>query len=209
MADEPTDEELNWQGFTLDEYKRLDKESQDFLRKRAMGYRKAKGMSEIVEAIEAYVEDKKNAPQTVKSILTNESPEDRDFILNVVRKYRASGSERSIGDFYREKYKKQAPQKATSAGDRMTNLAVLMSEKENRPVDEILRTERDVIKEIIKITGENIGKGLTDEGVYNASLSIVADESHEAQFPLETLKVHKEELIKRALDNKSKKGAKG
>jgi len=221
--DNLTNDDFVWQGLDLSQYSKLDSQSQELVKKRAIQFRHLKDMglvAELLIAIATELGDKKS--EVITAILTDQNKEGIEFVSNIVRDYKNSGLKTSIGGFYRTKYLGRAkglikktdyvaeiPKVGITTpktrDDRIQAIAQSLTLWEKTSVERVLKTEMDVIEKIMSIADENSDKGLTDIDICKACEDMIMDEKHESKFHLEALhEDHRAELIKRAVLNKQK-----
>ncbi|MFH0860892.1 MAG: hypothetical protein V1921_06790 [Candidatus Altiarchaeota archaeon] len=213
-----SDVNLEWQGLSREAFDRLDESSKNFVRLRAKSFEHLKNirlLSQVMEAVSGELGPA--GKDRIKLILSGDSPEGVKFVRDVVRAYKSSGAQdmaRFYNDRYRgrithvleaEKKRQRAdimiqPHVELTADERRQELALLVSQWEKRDPASILKSEKDALDAILKVTDENKGRGLIDSDLFLAVREMVSDSNHPAEFLLETLnEEHRPELIRRAL----------
>ncbi|MFH1055986.1 MAG: hypothetical protein V1744_07845 [Candidatus Altiarchaeota archaeon] len=102
--DDLTDD-LVWQGLNLDQYNKLDPDSQEQIRRRASQFRRLKDMglvAELLIAVASELGDGKS--DVIASIIDGRNPDGEEFVRKVVIAYKKSGMKTDIGEFYRKNY---------------------------------------------------------------------------------------------------------
>lgn len=225
MSQSLTDQELNEQGLSRVRFNNLDKDGKDYLSERVLSSRKIQKLNQLIAVTKAVASTSGNLKGTTKAIILDENPILREFVIRIVNDYRKTGKKETILEFYKSKYKGKVPEVLSkprakrldrvmvqpetdlSRQDRATELAVLISQWEDRAHETILETERDVIETIMQIAEQNKEKGLIDSDICLAAEDMVSDGNNPLEFPLETLSAeNRDELIKSAI--KFKEGRK-
>lgn len=181
------------------------------MRKRAFAYNRIKSLTYVMELLDEVSADVgAGSDELVKSILSGENDGASSAVKKILEDYVGGGGGLSVREFYRRDYgaERLKSMGLTAAIDpvrdtRVVEVALMLSEWENRIPERIIRTELDVIKKIIQIADENKSRGLTAREITLAAEELVRDEFHEAQFHLEALhEDHRRDLIKKALEIK-------
>ena len=205
-----SDECLIWQGLSPQEYGVLGDESKKFVDDRSRSYLRVKLMRDVLEVLMLIRDDiGLGGQEFVNTALLGSRNEARGLIIEFLNDYHSTGSGKSVEEFFNTKYKGKmfgllneriGGEERLSIDHRAVDIALLLSDWEDRTPEKIMQTEMDVIKKIMSITDENLGEGLTDSAVTIAAEKLVSDEFHEASFHLEALREdHRGELLKRAL----------
>lgn len=202
--------EIIWQGLSPKEFEGLSVESQDFVVERSRSFRKVKEIKIALEFLEEMSEDVGvGGSGFLKKILSGESPEGEKILREIVSKYLNSDKSQSVKEYYQTNFKgkfldyvaeRMDSNKSGIQDPRVVEVAILLSEWEDRVPEKIIKTEIDIIQRILDIADETKDLGLTEREITLAAKELVGDEFHEAEFHLEALQPgHREELIKRAL----------
>lgn len=218
MAESLTGQELSEQGLSRGRFNNLNKAGREYINERVLSSRKIEKLNQIIQVTRAVASTSGNLKGTTKAILLDKQPELRKFVILIVNDYRKAKRKVTILEFFKNKYKGKVPEMLSkvkakkldcvmvqpetdlSEGDRATELAVLISQWEDRTPEIILETERDVIRKIMQIADQNKEKALVDSDICLGAEDMISDGKNPTEFPLETLaKENRDELVKRAL----------
>jgi hypothetical protein len=203
-------QDLIWQGLSPSEYDSLDDESKAFVYERAIAYQRIKAIKLVLDILDEIKKDVgEGANEFIYAVLTGKSEEAIETTREVLSEYLKEGQKYSMKEFYARRYKgrilklldgKISQKQKLMHNPRVIEIAIILSDWENKTPEKIMRADMDIIKKIMDITDENREKGLSDREIALAAEELVQDEFHEAQFHLEALKEdHRAELLKRAL----------
>lgn len=219
--DELSDVDLKWQGLSAQQYDGLDNDSKNFAKIRINSFKHLKSMALVAKVLECVrVELGEGSSPKLEPLFSGNFPKAVKFVRDAVRDYVRSG-EADIESFYNRRCVGKIakilaeggaagkkimvqPHVELSHEDRIKELALLISQWEERSPDIIEKIERDTLERIIQIADENSKKGLVDSDICLAAEDLVSDQEHPAQFPLETLDdEHRKQLLKVALKHKA------
>jgi|GEM_PF-4806106 len=206
---EPTDRALKLQGLSRADYDMMDRDGKKLIADRSQHVIDIANTTLVLKLMNAMIEADPQMKDRLLQVMEGGEENLQKYISKTVYQYLQTDMKAGIRQYYfeilkRARENKPQPERpapiehkrkeaespvqsrSISGEERRVNIATSLSKIQKRPLESVLRSESDLIDQIIEATNENVHIGVTDDRLLDAAARLI-EEDNQVEFIMEAL----------------------